>query len=253
MDRSCDVRATLHVKTRDGNETELPIGHNTEAGFEVVDWSPDHHLILVSSEHWTEVLSAPLITVYDATYNTHSRIDTATLFAARGWVQCSGVVEASGFTPDGEVAVHVVPGSLQKRPKDCVSDQSYWAFDLKKHELHQLPAGYKQKRYGVVVASGYRPCKEDPNVVDACFSLHGRMFVSNGTPSLRIWRVDTDRILGVFDPENEIIPHNLEKKLSGFDVDVYGDFEVCPFTKNRAGEMQMVCVEFADHLVVKHK
>jgi len=32
---------------------------------------------------------------------------------------------------------------------------------------------------------------------------------------------------------------------------IVGDFEVCPFTRERAGHMQMVCVESAKHLVIK--
>ena len=68
---------------------------------------------------------------------------------------------------------------------------------------------------------------------------------------MRIWRVGTKRILGVLPPENEIVPHNLAKALAGFDKQIYGNFEVCPFTLEKPGEMQMVCVESADHLIVR--
>jgi len=74
---------------------------------------------------------------------------------------------------------------------------------------------------------------------------------TNGTPSLRIWRVGTNRILGVLPPEDEIIPPNLKLALQGWDKWVYADLEVCPFTKEKRGEMQMVCVESAEHLVVQ--
>lgn len=95
-----------------------------------------------------------------------------------------------------------------------------------------------------------RPCKGNPGLVDACFSLRGRVFYANGAPSLPIWRVGTNRILGVLPAEDEIIPANLAKLLDQ-NNDVFGDLEVCPFTKERSGEMQMVCVESARHLVVK--
>ncbi len=248
---SCDVRATLYVNSEGQEEEELLVGHNTNGDFDIVDWSPSADLILVSSEHSTDVFSAPLLTIYDANRRRHHSIDVTALFAAKGWKHCSAYVETTGFTPSGGIVVIAGPGSLYNRPKDCASDKSYWTFDTQGHGLRQMPAGYKQKRYGNVVAPEIRPCKEDPNVMAACFALHGRMFVSNGGPSLRIWRVGTDRILGVFDPENEIIPENLAKRLGGYDVDVYGDFEVCPFTKSRDGEMQMVCVESASHLVTK--
>ena len=35
------------------------------------------------------------------------------------------------------------------------------------------------------------------------------------------------------------------------DENIYGDFEVCPFTAERKGVMQFVCIESASHVVVK--
>jgi hypothetical protein len=101
------------------------------------------------------------------------------------------------------------------------------------------------------IAQRGRACKSNPELVGPCFQLHGRVFYSNGTPSLRIWRVGTDRILGVLPPENEIIPGNLSQALRGWDREVFADLEVCPFTKQAAGAMQMVCVEAASHIVVR--
>ena len=248
---NCDVRATLHVKSGDQEAEQVTIGRNTNAGFELVDWSPSGDLILVSSERWTDVFSSPRLTIYDTLKNRHYTIDVAAIFSAREWEHCSAIVETTGFTPKGDIVVTARPGSLMGRPKDCVAVESYWSFDLQGHGLGQLPAGFRQKTYGRIVAPEIRPCKEDPNVVEACFTLHGRAFVSNGTPSLRIWRVGSNRIVGVFDPENEIVPHSLAKQLDGFGVVVFGDFEVCPFTKSKPGEMQMVCVQSASHLVTK--
>jgi hypothetical protein len=50
---------------------------------------------------------------------------------------------------------------------------------------------------------------------------------------MRIWRIGTDRVFGVLPSENEIVPVNLSKALetAGEYPEVYGDFEVCPFTK----------------------
>jgi hypothetical protein len=69
---------------------------------------------------------------------------------------------------------------------------------------------------------------------------------------MRMWHIGTDRVLGVLPSENEIIPINLSKALetAGQYPEVYGDFEVCPFTKEKPETMQMVCVESANHLVV---
>jgi len=98
-----------------------------------------------------------------------------------------------------------------------------------------------------------RRCRGNHALVDKCFTVHGRIFTANGTPDVRIWPVGTKRHLGVLPPEREILPPCLRGQF-GFAVraEIYGDFTVCPFTHNRSGEMRMVCVEEARHLVVEH-
>ena len=60
----------------------------------------------------------------------------------------------------------------------------------------------------------------------------------------------TKRLLGVLPPEQEILPSCLRGKL-GFGTRIYGDYTVCPFTRERPGEMRMVCVEEARNLIVE--
>jgi hypothetical protein len=106
------------------------------------------------------------------------------------------------------------------------------------------------------VHNGKRGCKGNPKVVGECFKIHGRAFVSDGTPDLRIWQVGTKRVLGVTasaiadDAEDPIAPDNLLRALDADKHFVFGDFELCPFTQERGGQMQMVCVERAENLVV---
>jgi hypothetical protein len=100
-------------------------------------------------------------------------------------------------------------------------------------------------------------CAGNPKVVAACYVVHGRATYGNGTPALRIWPVGTRRILGVTagpvadDADEPIAPKNLRVFTTGHE-EVYGDFEVCPFTVHRKGYMQMVCVESASKVFVKH-
>ena len=49
------------------------------------------------------------------------------------------------------------------------------------------------------------------------------------------------------DADDPIAPKNLRRRLD-FQHFVFGDFEVCPFTEEKPGEMQMVCVQNASHL-----
>jgi hypothetical protein len=97
-----------------------------------------------------------------------------------------------------------------------------------------------------------RSCKSNPDVVDECFKIHGRVRVVNGAGTV-IWRIGTDRLLEVED--EELVPANFSKAMYGhgdvYGRDVFGDFEVCPFSKSKPGEMQMVCVESASRLVVR--
>lgn len=83
-----------------------------------------------------------------------------------------------------------------------------------------------------------------------CFTVHGRLEVANGTPSVRIWRIGTQDILGVPDgpPEHELdgVPLNVRRILVANGLtQVYGNYYVCPITKARQGRMQIVRLERA--------
>ena len=94
----------------------------------------------------------------------------------------------------------------------------------------------------------------------ACYPVHGRLFATNGTPSLRIWPVGTRRLLGVHDDANpEALPPELRgdhaPSMGATDdarVEVYGDFTVCPLKRDRPGHMRMVAVKAVAHPVWVH-
>jgi hypothetical protein len=98
-------------------------------------------------------------------------------------------------------------------------------------------------------------CKGNPKVVDACYSVHGRLSQGADSVALWLWPVGTKRMLGVSagprieDAEDPIWPHGLKLPPDG---EIYADFEVCPFTPERKGEMRLVCIESASHVVVRH-
>ena len=98
-------------------------------------------------------------------------------------------------------------------------------------------------------------CKGNPKVVGACYTVHGRLSPGADTVTVRLWPVGTTRMLGVpagpipDDADAPITPKNLT--FTPADCPIYGDFEVCPFTPERKGAMQMVCIESANHLVMK--
>jgi hypothetical protein len=100
-------------------------------------------------------------------------------------------------------------------------------------------------------------CKGNLKVVGACYSVHGRLNLGADTVRLWLWPVGTKRMLGVTagprldDADDPIRPQSL--KFNPGEEAIYGDFEVCPFTPERKGEMQLVCIESASHLVAKRQ
>jgi len=72
---------------------------------------------------------------------------------------------------------------------------------------------------------------------------------------LRILKLGTRRMLGVSDQRFAMEGYrNVPEEISGkLDQDklLYGAYTVCPFTKARKNEMQLVCIEKVSNLVVK--
>ena len=102
-----------------------------------------------------------------------------------------------------------------------------------------------------------KSCREHPQLVGKCFSVHGRLSTYNGNPAVRLWRIGTKRVLGVSDqrfslPGYRNIPEDLAKQLDG-EHEILGDFLVCPFTRSRPAEMQLMCIESAKNVVVKKR
>jgi hypothetical protein len=99
---------------------------------------------------------------------------------------------------------------------------------------------------------GNKPCREHPKLSGPCFSVHGSMAYWNGSPSVRISKLGTKRILGVSEgrflvPGYVNLPESIESQLD-WDATLVGDFLVCPFTDDRPGAMRLVCVESASSL-----
>jgi len=95
-------------------------------------------------------------------------------------------------------------------------------------------------------------CRDDPDLVGPCFQLHGKLFVANGTPSARILRLGTKRILGVSEFYKGYMPEALERQLTWDDI-VYGDYVLCPFSHEEPGKMQQVCIQSGSGLLLERR
>lgn len=101
-----------------------------------------------------------------------------------------------------------------------------------------------------------KPCRAQPRLTGKCFTVRGRLALYNGAPTIRLWRAGTRRMLGVsasYAAEGySSIPAEIERQLN-WETEVWGDFEVCPFTRARPGEMQLICVEAGRNLVARKR
>jgi len=105
--------------------------------------------------------------------------------------------------------------------------------------------------------SAEKSCREHPQLIGKCFNVRGRLSTYNGNPAVRLWNIGTRRVLGVSDQRFSLagyrnIPEDLAKQLDG-KSNVFGDFLVCPFTRPRPGEMQLMCIESAKNVLVKKR
>ena len=238
---------TADLVFRAGSKKVLPLPHPDTEQYEIADFSPDSRSILLVLD---KTLPPPSykqirnieVSVVDV---SHPEIRVINVWDLFGWEKCEATVEPQGFTKDGRVLLLARPStSSSKVRNDCVPDEALYATDLKSKPI-RLATVTTVPRFGTQVAYEHQACKSDPDIVEACFTIRGRLNVWNGSPSLRIWHVGTKRILGVDDD------FPLRSELDAYDLlngAVWGNFEVCPFTKDRPGVMRMVCVESANHL-----
>lgn len=89
-------------------------------------------------------------------------------------------------------------------------------------------------------------CSAAPDAGD-CFTVHARMFLVGNGIIFRMWPVGTKRQFGV---SNYAFHPQIEKYLD-INTVIYGDYLVCPQTKERPGFLRWVCIKSAKRLVVE--
>ena len=100
-------------------------------------------------------------------------------------------------------------------------------------------------------------CRESNALVGPCFTVHGRLSIYNGSCVERIWPIGTKRMLALAAPNGEcdpILPRSVQGLLDAAPPTtgaVFGDYLVCPVTRQRPGMMQHVCLVTATHLTAK--
>jgi hypothetical protein len=85
-------------------------------------------------------------------------------------------------------------------------------------------------------------CRTNPALVAPCFEVEGSVEAWNGNPTFRLHKRGSNRFLGIASGEDPIAPKCLTD-VAAFEKKVDGRFVVCPFSADRPGHMQMVCVD----------
>jgi len=110
------------------------------------------------------------------------------------------------------------------------------------------------------VAQSAVSCRTSPNLVGACFSVHGRLFVHDGAPpNVRILETGTHRVFGIFDRQfqaegDEVAPAAVTMLLNDDPTaEIEGLYVVCPFEREAPRSLRPVCIEAASHLAARRK
>ena len=83
-------------------------------------------------------------------------------------------------------------------------------------------------------------CTSGGTPSDSTFTFRGRMTAWNGNPVYRIWRVGTQRMLGIRGVCLSAL--NLGKLTPSFGSELWADFTVSAVTPQRSGVMQFICI-----------
>jgi len=105
--------------------------------------------------------------------------------------------------------------------------------------------------------SADKTCREHPQLVGKCFRVRGKLSVYNGAPAVRLLNTATRRMLGISEQRFNLagyrnLPESIQQQLNQ-DTDLVGDFLVCPFTKSKPREMQLICIESVRNLEVRKR
>jgi hypothetical protein len=90
-----------------------------------------------------------------------------------------------------------------------------------------------------------------PRAPGDCAVVRGRVDLWNGAPTVRMWLVGTNRMLGVANDLPPNVTSLWDTAPDRWEVSIFGDFEVCAITPSRLGVMQSVAVKAAERLTMR--
>jgi hypothetical protein len=246
-------RATEILIKRDGatNGFVLSSAADQQDLFTIVDFSPDHSQLFLYRQRVQKYPDEEFRNIEIATMPVLSgHVAWQNVWDLMRWNQCDAAIDALGFSADGKVVISARPSVMSSpRHRSCLSNAGRYVLDLQSRTAAHLPSPTNIATYSETTREPWQTCKGDPDLTGACFKVAGRLSAWNGNPTYRIWRIGTKRILGV---SNDTLPEPVAANM-GWNVEASGDFFVCPFTRERPGRMQQVCVESVENLKYRRR
>jgi hypothetical protein len=241
----CESGAALHLKRVD-KESVAQFSARPGQMFSIVDFARDGSHLLLSLDLELPYPNEQSRNLVIAVVPTDTpKPQWRNVWDVLGWKDCDATIEPQGFSDDGKAVVLVRPSVLSPlRHPGCVDTQTLYAIDS---QGKALPVTANIQRYAKVGRPQWQTCASDPDLVGACFTVRGRLSYWNGAPATRISIIGTKRILGVPD---EVVPESMTPRLTN-GAEAFGDYRVCPLTKEKPGHMQMVCIDSAEKVTYK--
>jgi hypothetical protein len=246
-------RRTTEIRIqRDGATNSVMLSATDQQDdFTIVDLSPDRSELFLCRVRNQQYPDEELRNIEIATMPIASaHVSWQNVWDLMRWHQCNAAIDPLGYTSDGKLVIGTRPPVMAPpRRHSCASKAGRYVIDLQSRTIGQLPDSTNMVAYSKTTREPWQTCEGDPDLIGACFTIHGHLAAWNGTPTYRIWRIGSRRILGV---SNDILPGSVAANMS-WEVEAYGDFLVCPFSQERAGSMQQVCVESAENLKYRRR
>jgi len=248
---SCRRTAEIVVRRDGATNSFILSAADQQDDFTIVDFSPDRSQLLLCREKIQKYPDEEFRNVEIAMMPIASAgVSWQNVWDLMKWNECDAAIDPLGFTSDGKVVIRARPAVMASpRRRSCISEAGRFIIDLPSRTVGQLPDTTNITAYSKPTGGPWQTCKGDPDLTGACFAIHGRLSTWNGAPTYRIWRIGSRRILGV---SNDLLPESVAANM-GWDVEAYGDFLVCPFSRERPGSMQQVCVESAGNLKYRRR
>jgi hypothetical protein len=185
----CQATAEIQV-IQSGKTQHFALTGPGEKAFALVDFSPDGTGVLLAHNQRADGLYQYRETSVALMPLVSGKIEWRNTWDIFGWKNCDAMVEPQGFLPDGRVVIRARKTVSHFRGRaDCVNESGLYVTDLSGNSAVRLPDSTKVTRYGKHERPGFQACKSDPDIVDACFKVHGRLSAWNGAPTMRIWRL----------------------------------------------------------------